>query len=81
MDHIRIVEIESWPQAAVAVTFILAVWVVPRVLDHLRDKQPSAKTGATRHEPVDTRTPQHKNANWITTILRKVRDASNRRIG
>jgi hypothetical protein len=81
MDVVSIGEIESWPQAVVAVTLIVAVWVLPEVLRYLRDRQPVAKVEAARHEQADTSAPaQQENTNWFKAILRKFRDALNRRV-
>jgi hypothetical protein len=81
MDVNRIVEIENWPQAVVAVAFILASSVVPQVLGHMRDRQSAARIEAPRPEPADASAPvRHSNANGIRSILKKIWGALTRRL-
>jgi hypothetical protein len=81
MDVNRIVEIENWPQALVAVTFILASSVVPQVLGHLRDRQSAARIEAPRHEPAGAAAPDRPgNTSGMKSILRKIWDALTRRV-
>ena len=75
MDGIA-VEIDSWPQAAVAVTFILASMIVPQVLGYLKDRRAVPKVEVTRSEPDrEPALAPRVDANLAKTILEKIRAA------
>ncbi|MGI5191445.1 hypothetical protein ACQEVI_25120 [Promicromonospora sp. CA-289599] len=80
MDGIE-VEIDSWPQAVVAVVFILAHMIVPQVLGYLKDRRAVPKVEVTRSEPAeDSATGPRVDANLVKTILKKFWEVLRRRI-